>query len=176
MGCVRRGDSEHHLIELQRQVRAAANSADTRDGHEMLGCCCSHQEACVQAQVTIHTSPPRRLCSPTLPGSHDPGTTSPGECTARLRLLQRHAGLCRRRLTLHSVLLPPPGLSEPEPPNQLLLLPRPVWVGTDTLRRPTRRVRAKFKAEPQRAVQTKKRKGNFSEQPQEQRIKSPQSI
>ena len=47
----------------------------------------------------------------------------------RLRLLQRHAGLCCRRLVPHSIPLPHPGLSEPEPPNQLLLQLRPVWVG-----------------------------------------------
>ena len=35
-GCVRRGDSEHLLNELQRWVWAAAISADTRDGHETL--------------------------------------------------------------------------------------------------------------------------------------------
>ena len=45
-------------------------------GMRLLGYCCSHQEACVKAQVTIHTSPPRILCSPPLPGSHDPGTLS----------------------------------------------------------------------------------------------------
>ena len=71
-------------------------------------------------QVTIHTAPPRSLCSPPLPGSHDPGTTSPGEhtvpqtgATSRWPLLpQAHPA---------SVPLPPPGLSEPELPNQLLL-------------------------------------------------------
>ena len=35
-GCVRRGDSEHCVNELQRQARAAAISADPRDGHETL--------------------------------------------------------------------------------------------------------------------------------------------
>ena len=34
LGCARGGDSEHCLNELQRQVRAAAISSDTRDGHE----------------------------------------------------------------------------------------------------------------------------------------------
>ena len=47
--------------------------------------------------------------------------TSLGERTARLRLVQCPAGLCLRRLALHSVPLPPPHLIEPEPPNQLLL-------------------------------------------------------
>ena len=48
----------------------------------------------MRAQVTLHTSPPGSLCSPPLPGSRDPGTTSLGERTARLRLLQHHADLC----------------------------------------------------------------------------------
>ena len=43
------------------------------------GYCYNHQYVCVQAHVTIHTSPPGSLCSPPLPGSCDPGTTSPGE-------------------------------------------------------------------------------------------------
>ena len=46
---------------------------------------------------------------------------------ARLRLLQRHAGLCRRRLAQHSIPLPHTVLSEPEPLKQLLLLPHSVW-------------------------------------------------
>ena len=54
------------------------------------GCCCRHQEACVRAQVTLHSPPPGSRCSPPPPGSHDPGTTSPGECAARLGLVQRH--------------------------------------------------------------------------------------
>ena len=37
-GSARRGDSEHHLNELQRRVRAAAISTDPRDGHEVLPC------------------------------------------------------------------------------------------------------------------------------------------
>ena len=32
LGCVRRGDSEHHLNELQRQARATAISTDTETG------------------------------------------------------------------------------------------------------------------------------------------------
>ena len=103
----------------------------------------------MQAQVTIHTSPPGSLCMPPLPGSCGPGTTSPGEHTACLRLLQCHAGLCQRRLASHSVLISPPGLSEPEPPiscyfNSVLSERR-----TDALRRPTHRGGAKSKAEPQ---------------------------
>ena len=47
---MRRGDSEHHLNELQRWVWAVAISADTRDGHETL------------RQLL---QPPRSLCAST---------------------------------------------------------------------------------------------------------------
>ena len=81
------------LSEPQRQARAAAISTDTRDGHEML---------------RLLLQPPRILCAntghypylpsqnpvqPPLPGSHDTGTTSPGEHMVHLRQLQRRAGL-----------------------------------------------------------------------------------
>ena len=46
--------------------------------------------------------------SGSLSGSRDPGTIFPGECTACLRLVQCHAGLCRRRLAS-----PPPYPSLP---------------------------------------------------------------
>ena len=97
----RRGDSEHRLNELQRRARAVAISADPRDGHETLRLLLPPPRSLCAAQITLHTAPPGSLCSPPLPGSRDPGTTSPGERTARLRLLQRHVGLCRRRLALH---------------------------------------------------------------------------
>ena len=107
--------------------------------------------------------PPRSLCASTghyphlpsqepvqpttdrVPGSRD---NFPGRTHAHLRLLQRHAGLCcARRLAL-----PPypslPGLSEPEPPKQLLFNPVLCEPRGDGLRRPTRRGRAKSKAEP----------------------------
>ena len=93
--------------------------------------------------------PSWELCSPPLPASRDPGTTSPGEYTACLRLLQCHTGLCRCRLTPHSVPLPTPSLSEPEPPYQLLFNPILSEGRTDALRRPTCRGKAKSKAEPQ---------------------------
>ena len=86
-------------IQHGPQTRPSARTPDTAMGR--YGCCCSHQEACEQAQVTIHTSPPGSLCSPPLPESCDPGTTSPGERTAHLRLVQRHAGLCHHRLAPH---------------------------------------------------------------------------
>ena len=103
----------------------------------------------MQAQVTIHTSPPRSLWSPPLPGSRDPGTTSLGEHRAHLSLVQHHAGLCRWRLTLHSVPLPSQGLSEPEPPSSCSFNPILSERTTDALRRPTCRGTAKCKAESQ---------------------------
>ena len=72
----------------------------------------------------------RSLSTPPLPGAcaachcQGPviqGQLPQGEHMARLRLLQRHTALCRWRLAPHSVLLPRPGLSEAEPPDQLLL-------------------------------------------------------
>ena len=113
----------------------------------------------MRAQVTLHTSPPGNVCSPPLPGSRDPGTTSPGECTARLRLVQRHAGLCRAgspRLRTP----PSPGVSEPEPPsprsscsfNPVLSERR-----TDALRRPTCRGGSKSKAEPRKLCERRER-------------------
>ena len=118
-GCKRRGDSEHHLNELQRPAQAIAISADSRDGHETLTLLLQPPRIlCTSTdQTTIQTSPARSQCSPKLPGSHDPGTTSSGEQMVRLRLLQRHAGLSCCRLAPHSVPLPPPSLSEPEPPK-----------------------------------------------------------
>ena len=110
---------EHRLNKLQRRVQATAISADTRDRHETLRLLLQPPRSL--AQVTIHTSPPRSLCSLPLPGSPHPGTTSLGEHRACLRLVQRHASLCCRRLAPHSVPLPPRSLSESEPPNQLLL-------------------------------------------------------
>ena len=103
----------------------------------------------MQAQVTIHTTPPGSMCSPPLPGSHDPGTTSLGEHTAELRLVQLHTSLRRRRLALHSIPLPPPGLSEPEPLISCSFNPIVSEQRTDTLRQPTCRGGAKSKAEPQ---------------------------
>ena len=103
----------------------------------------------MRAQVTLHTAPPGSLCSPPRPGSRDAGTTSPGERTARLRLLQRHAGLGRSRLAP-----PPPYPSLPaawvsqSPRSSCSFNPVLSGRGTDALRRPTHRGRSKSKAEP----------------------------
>ena len=114
-GCVRRGDSfpvcpqkaEHHLNKLQRWARAVAISSDNRDGYETLTLLL--QPPSILCAGTGHyPQPPGSLCSPQLPGSHDPWTTSLGEHTACLGLVQRHASLCRRRLAPHSYPSLPP--------------------------------------------------------------------
>ena len=108
-GCRRRGVScfmcpqmaEHCRSELQRLAQAMAFISDPRGGHRLLLLpLLSPRVLCASAGHYPH--PPRSLCSMPLPGSPDPGTTSLGEHTACLRLLQLHAGLCCCRLTLHS--------------------------------------------------------------------------
>ena len=109
------------LKGARESAQAAAISAHPEDGHETLRLLLqSPRSLCASTGHYPHL-PSRSLCSPPLSGSRDPGTTSPGEHTACLRLVQRHTSLCRHRLAQHSVPLPPPGLSEPELPNQLLL-------------------------------------------------------
>ena len=121
----------------QRWARAAANSLDPRDRHETL---------------RLPLLPPRILCASTghTHNPHNPSTL--GACAARHcqgpkmqgQLPRKntqcasgccHVSLCHHRLTLHSnhdyCTLPLPGLSEQEHPNQPLLQPSPVWVGTD---------------------------------------------
>ena len=133
-GCMRRGDSEHRLNELQRRARAAAISADPRDRHETLRLLLQPPRSLCASTGHYSHLPPGSLCSPPLPGSRDTGTTSPRECTAHLRLLQYYIGLCRRRLAPHSVPHPAPSLSDPEPPHQLLLYPVLSERRTDGLR------------------------------------------
>ena len=108
-GCVMRGDScskcpqkaEHRLSKLQRRAQSAAVSSDPRDGHEILTLP-TLPPRILCASAGHYPYPPGNLCSTPLPGPRDPGTTSPEEHTACLRLLQCHAGLCRRRLGPHS--------------------------------------------------------------------------
>ena len=109
-GCARRGDSfpmcpqkaEHCLSELQRWAQATAISSDFRDRHETLTLLPLPPRILCTSTGQYPPTHPGSLCSPPLPGSEDPGTTSPGKHTARLRLLQCHAGLCRHRLAQHS--------------------------------------------------------------------------
>ena len=69
LGCMRRGDSEHHVNELQRQVRAVAISTDPRDGHEML---------------RLLLEPPRSLCASTGHYPHHPSWEPVQPATARV--------------------------------------------------------------------------------------------
>ena len=103
----------------------------------------------MRAQVTLHTAPPGSLCGPPRPGSRDLGTTSPGECTARLRLLQRHASLCCCRIAPPPQYpsLPPSGVRQ-SPRSSCSFNPVLFGRGTDALRRPTPRGGSKSKAEP----------------------------
>ena len=100
----------------------------------------------------------RSLPTPPLPGvcatrhcqgpNRYPGTTFLGERTARLRLVQCHAGLCRRRLA------PPPYPSLPaawvsqSPRSSCSFNPVLCERRKHALRRPTCRGGAKSKAEP----------------------------
>ena len=132
-----------------------------------------YQEACVQAQVTIHTSPPGSRCSPPLPGSHDPGTTSPGERTARLRMVQRHAGLCCRRVAPHPYPSLPPACVSQSPLISCSF--NPILREEQT---PSGDLHAEAGPNPKLnpgSCANKEGKGNLSQQPQEQRIKSPRS-
>ena len=169
-----RGDSEHRLNELQRWERAATISLDTRDGHETLRLLLQPPRSLCASKVSIHTSPPRTLCSPPLPGSCDPQTSSLREHMARLRLLQRHASLCCLRLAPHSVLLLPTGLSDPQAPKSSASL-TPSCLGEEQM--PEGDLHAKAGPNPKlnpKSCVKKNRKGNLSVQPQELQIKSPQ--
>ena len=67
--CVRRGDSERRLNELQRRARAAAISTDPRDGHETL---------------RLLLPPPRSLCASTGHYPHRPSWEPVQPATARV--------------------------------------------------------------------------------------------
>ena len=68
-GCARRGDSERRLNKLQRQARAAAISADPRNGPETL---------------RLLLPPPRSLCASTGHSPHCPSREPVQPATARL--------------------------------------------------------------------------------------------
>ena len=71
--------------------------------------------------------------------------------------------------------LPPTSLSEPEPLNQPLLSPPPVWVKNRRQRGTYMQRRGQNQSWTLGVMLAKKRKGNLSMKPQEQQIKSPQS-
>ena len=124
-----------------------AISTDPRDGHEMLRLLLPPPRSLCAEQVTLHTAPPGSLCSPPLPGSRDPGTTSPGEHTARLRLVQRHTGLCCCRLAPH--LYPSLPLARVSQSPRISCSCNPILSErrTEALRRPACRGESKSKAE-----------------------------
>ena len=104
----------------------------------------------MRAQVTSHTALPGSRCSLPWPGSHHPGTTSPGECTACLGLVQDHAGLCCHRHAPHLYPSLPTARVSQSPRSSCSFNPVLSGRGTDTLRRPTPTCRggSKSKAEP----------------------------
>ena len=146
--CTSRGDSERRLKELQRRARGAARSADPRDGHEMLRLLLPPPRSLCASTGHYPHLPSGSLCSPPLPVSRDPGTTSPGERTACLGLVQRHAGLCHCRLTLPPYPSLPPAWVSQSPQSSGSYNPVLSERRTDALRRPTRRGGVKSKAEP----------------------------
>ena len=68
-GCTRRGDSEHHLNEPQRQARAMAINTDPRDKHEKL---------------RLLLQPTRSLCASTGHYPHLPSQEPVQPATARV--------------------------------------------------------------------------------------------
>ena len=135
--CARRGDSfpvcpqkaEHCLNELQRQAQAVAISSDTRDRHEMLMLLLQPPRIlCASTGHYPHISHPRPLGACAAPHCQGPmiqgelpreNTWHTSDC-CNVTLASATAGLpCIPIIT--TVPLPPPGMSEPQPPNQPLL-------------------------------------------------------
>ena len=106
-------------------------------------------------------------------------TTTLGEHTACLRQLQCHAGLCHCRLTVHSnynYCTPPNPWGEwARAPYSATALTPSYLGGNRSLRSTYTQRWGQNQSWTPGTVRTKKRKGSFSQQPQEQRIKSPQS-
>ena len=151
LGCTRRGDSKHHLNELQRWVRAVAISADTRDGYEML----------------MLLQPPRSLCASTGHYPHLPSWEPVQPTLARVpwsmdnfpgRTQGAPQVIAKSRLPLppqvhpaFRILYPslPPFWVSHSPLISCTFKPVLPGQGTDALRWPTHRGRAKSKAEAQ---------------------------
>ena len=149
---------------------------DTTDGHEML---------------RLLLQPPRNLCAstghyPHLPSWEPVQPTSARVPRSRVNFPRRTHGMPQAVAMSHWPLPPQACPTFHIPPSP------PAWVSqspliscyfnpilseqrTDALRWPTGRGGAKYKPEAQELCKTKKRKGNLSQQPQEQQIKSPQS-
>ena len=146
--CTGRGDSGRRLNKLQRQAPVAAINADPRDRHETLRLQLPPPKSQCASTGHYPHRPSREPVQPAkarLPWSRD---NFPGERMARLRLLQRHAGLCHCSLAPHPYPSLPPTWVSQSPQSScffnLVLCER----RTDALKRPTRRGRSKSKAEP----------------------------
>ena len=129
----------------------------------------------------LHAWEPVQQATARVPWSRD---NFPWEQTVRLRLLPIHTGLCRHRLTLHSNYnyLTTPTHHSSHPVAWVSQSPlisccfNPALSGQEHM--PEGDLHAEVGPNPKLnpwAVGTKKRKGNLSQQPQEQRIKSPHS-
>ena len=155
-----------------------AISLDTRDRHETLMLLLQPPRI-LYASTGHYPHPLGNWCSPPLPGSRDTGIISLGKHTACLRLLQHHASLCRYRLTLPSNYNygtpPSPWPEWARAPKSATALTPSCLVGNRRLRATYMQRRGENQSWTPVAVQTKKRKGNFYMQPQEQQIKCPQS-
>ena len=170
-----REDSEHCLNEFQRQAWAAAISTDTRDGHETL---------------RLLLQPPRSLCAstghyPYLPSREPVQPTTARVLWSRDNFPRRAHSTPQASAMLRWHLLPQAHPASPTPPFLPASVSQSPLIScsfnlvlseqrTDALRRPTCS-QGQIQSWTPAAVQTMKRKGNLSQQPQEQRIKSPQS-
>ena len=122
----------------------------------------------MQAQVTLHTAPPGSLCSPPLPGSRDPGTTSlpgsrdPGTTSLGKRTAPQAGAMSRRTLPPQarptSIPLPPPARVSQSPGSSCSFNPVLCERRTENLRRPTRRGGSKSKAEPRELCEQRRQR------------------
>ena len=130
-----------------------AISSDPRDGHETLRLLpLPPRILCASTGHYPHHSP-RRLCSPPLPGSRDPGTTSLEEHTAPQAVAMSRWPLLPQARPVFQLWLPYPSLSlawvSQSPLISRCFNPLLSGQGTDAWGQPTSRGRAKTKAEPQ---------------------------
>ena len=124
---------------------------DTRDGHKTLRLLLQPPRSLYASTGHYPHLPTQEAVQPTtarVPWSRDkfPRRT---HGTARLRLLQSHDSLCRRRLTPHSIPSLPPVWVSHSPLISCYFNPILSGQGTDALKWTTRRGGAKCKAEPQ---------------------------
>ena len=146
--CVRRGGSENHLNEFQRWSRASAINEDPKDEHEML---------------RLLLQPPRNLCASTGHYPHIPSwepvqPTTAGVLWSRdnsqenIRCPSGWWNVMPASATTGLCHIPYPSLPlawvSHSPLIRYYFNPVLSGMGTDALRRPTGKGRAKSKAEP----------------------------